>query len=682
MDQLVPLSERLSNGISTQIPSNEPLKGTVEIVMGANAKTPEPSPLAKRTMALNHTAPRLRHDNSQIEFAVIDSSPSVLAAIESQLLTDRQEEVKERQSRETAALFPDVRSSPKPTSSFRRDSTPRLQLSQRDIIEASGGRKEPISPTLPPTDKMTPFLGSSPTPSQRSSSSKIHSNKMASSNLLDSSDVQMVDLAQDIHSSPPSIAAELLLEPPPAELEALADQVEGMQGLEHAELEEVDLPQPSTTFAMSSPSKANLSNQENVLHLCDNEDQGQSSSDKSIDAEARGGFREFTTENLQMNDSPATPGATEHNPGQTTVEMENQPCKDTIATGGFNCPNNNPDEAIGSSSTQDDLVRSTEAQRGQLLQQLLTNNIAAEGSAGRNLDPVESVGYLSDHNDLVSSQIARELESASQNAIMAPSPTAMDFEASSRVRKGHKKRGRPKRKREDPITSSQAEEVYDCITVAQPSRPPSETAQEDTQASEASNCSSAEAETHHNKSSEQDQDTARPKKRSRRSASRGKGAPGFSLSQETRRHLRSSSVSTSSSDIPVQTSRRSSQPAVRRLAAVEVNPKRRSRIADHDGESEAESHLALTGYKEKDGEHQGEHGEVHALPPSLAAGDTQKSKGQSLDAARLVTDLEALLDKAKQGIPAGECSSIMRLSMELNYVAMKAIEKQNNAFWE
>lgn len=59
---------------------------------------------AKRT-----ATPRLRHDNSQIQFAPIISSPLVG---ESQHLTERQREVRERQE-ENAGLYPGIRSSPR-----------------------------------------------------------------------------------------------------------------------------------------------------------------------------------------------------------------------------------------------------------------------------------------------------------------------------------------------------------------------------------------------------------------------------------------------------------------------------------------------------------------------------------------------------------------------------------------
>lgn len=59
---------------------------------------------AKRT-----TTPRLRHDNSQIQFAPIVSSPLVE---ESQHLTERQREIRQRQQ-ENAGLYPGIRSSPR-----------------------------------------------------------------------------------------------------------------------------------------------------------------------------------------------------------------------------------------------------------------------------------------------------------------------------------------------------------------------------------------------------------------------------------------------------------------------------------------------------------------------------------------------------------------------------------------
>lgn len=68
------------------------------------------TPLARRKPKSRSAKAKLRHEDSQMQFAVIESSPALLAQ-QSQLLTDRQKETRERQ-RETAAMFPVVRSSP------------------------------------------------------------------------------------------------------------------------------------------------------------------------------------------------------------------------------------------------------------------------------------------------------------------------------------------------------------------------------------------------------------------------------------------------------------------------------------------------------------------------------------------------------------------------------------------
>ncbi|KAF4121733.1 Rap1-interacting factor 1 N terminal [Geosmithia morbida] len=68
--------------------------------------TPESSRISKRvTRSGSRVTPRLRHDNSQIQFEPIASSSPV--ADESQNLTERQKEVRERQ-RQNAAMYSDV----------------------------------------------------------------------------------------------------------------------------------------------------------------------------------------------------------------------------------------------------------------------------------------------------------------------------------------------------------------------------------------------------------------------------------------------------------------------------------------------------------------------------------------------------------------------------------------------
>ncbi|KAF3764391.1 hypothetical protein M406DRAFT_259837, partial [Cryphonectria parasitica EP155] len=82
------------------------LNDATEIFNGKEQITPE-----ARTKSKGHTPkPKLRHEDSQLQFAAIEFSP-IMIAQESQLLTDRQQEIRERQQ-ETAAMFPEIRSSP------------------------------------------------------------------------------------------------------------------------------------------------------------------------------------------------------------------------------------------------------------------------------------------------------------------------------------------------------------------------------------------------------------------------------------------------------------------------------------------------------------------------------------------------------------------------------------------
>lgn len=68
------------------------------------------TPLTRKKSKVRTAKIKLRHEDSQMQFAAIESSPALLGQ-ESQFLTDRQKEIRERQ-RETAAMFPAVRSSP------------------------------------------------------------------------------------------------------------------------------------------------------------------------------------------------------------------------------------------------------------------------------------------------------------------------------------------------------------------------------------------------------------------------------------------------------------------------------------------------------------------------------------------------------------------------------------------
>ncbi|KAJ9151937.1 Telomere length regulator protein rif1 [Pleurostoma richardsiae] len=84
---------------------------SVDLSMSASRRRFEATPTPRASKPLRQSAtPKLRHDDSQVQFAAIDSSP-LAHAHESQNLTDRQMEVRERQ-KENAVLFPEIRSSP------------------------------------------------------------------------------------------------------------------------------------------------------------------------------------------------------------------------------------------------------------------------------------------------------------------------------------------------------------------------------------------------------------------------------------------------------------------------------------------------------------------------------------------------------------------------------------------
>ncbi|KAI0184197.1 Rap1-interacting factor 1 N terminal-domain-containing protein [Xylaria flabelliformis] len=87
-----------------------------------------------RSVKRNSTS-RLRHDDSQIQFAAIEDSSPSNRAVESQVLTDRQKEIRERQL-ENAALFPSIQSSsgkdrekPNTRSSIDQSATPKATRS-------------------------------------------------------------------------------------------------------------------------------------------------------------------------------------------------------------------------------------------------------------------------------------------------------------------------------------------------------------------------------------------------------------------------------------------------------------------------------------------------------------------------------------------------------------------------
>ncbi|KAF4553040.1 Rap1-interacting factor 1-like protein [Elsinoe fawcettii] len=159
----------------------------------------------KAAAAINRTPksaamppPKLRHDNSQIEFVNVQNLPSELTDDGTQGLTDHQKEVRERQQQETTRMFPQFSSSPLPPSASKDIIRDRIAIVKAQ--DANGGRLHTPEIDADEHGPMDAFLGSSP--SQRSAqraqsrSSQLHSEPVAEAN----------DDLEEVPSSPPELA--------------------------------------------------------------------------------------------------------------------------------------------------------------------------------------------------------------------------------------------------------------------------------------------------------------------------------------------------------------------------------------------------------------------------------------------------------------------------------------------
>lgn len=120
----------------------------------------------KKSGAQTTPKARLRHNDSQIQFAAIDSSPLQSNELESQMLTDRQKEVRQRQILEASTMFSNLGQVPPSTDDVPKGPMPRLHFAENGI---------PSSPILigdevvssPAQDELADVIGSSPTPRSR-----------------------------------------------------------------------------------------------------------------------------------------------------------------------------------------------------------------------------------------------------------------------------------------------------------------------------------------------------------------------------------------------------------------------------------------------------------------------------------------------------------------------------------
>lgn len=159
------------------------------------------SPASRRTSSRRTPKVRLRHDNSQIQFEAIASSPSNPFVQESQILTERQKEMIERH-RLSGGLFTNM-DAPPPQ---QRDAPPspldlHSDLQSVDDLPIRDTRTTPLKP-LAKMGPMDVFLGSSPTPHARRNSQKIVSDD---TDIATPTAVRTVRVADhvDLGSSPP-----------------------------------------------------------------------------------------------------------------------------------------------------------------------------------------------------------------------------------------------------------------------------------------------------------------------------------------------------------------------------------------------------------------------------------------------------------------------------------------------
>jgi hypothetical protein len=119
----------------------------------------------ERTPVAVTSKPKPRHDDSQIQYIAVESSPLEDIDNESQYLTDRQKQVRARQQAEPAVVFPDLKSGPLPgkgpLKALRHQSLS-LDLQRMDLIKDN----ELATPTLPihPNGDGDDVMASSPTP--------------------------------------------------------------------------------------------------------------------------------------------------------------------------------------------------------------------------------------------------------------------------------------------------------------------------------------------------------------------------------------------------------------------------------------------------------------------------------------------------------------------------------------
>jgi hypothetical protein len=163
------------------------------------SRSPAVATPSRRSSARQAAKVRLRHDNSQIQFEPIVSSPTNPFNQESQVLTERQKEMLERQ-KISGSLFANI-GAPSPQADVSSPMELHSDAMTVDDVQAINSRMTPLK-TLAAMGPMDAFLGSSPTPHARKSTRQMFSDD---THLATPSAIRTVKVANndELGSSPP-----------------------------------------------------------------------------------------------------------------------------------------------------------------------------------------------------------------------------------------------------------------------------------------------------------------------------------------------------------------------------------------------------------------------------------------------------------------------------------------------
>ena len=442
---------------------SEPGHGMSKLSASSNVQDATPRTSSKKTAApaqqkaLSSPAPRLRHDDSQVQFTAIERSPSSLPTADSQLLTARQKDVRARQQNEAAAAPLNLRSSPNPQITGKNH-TSDLVVAVSSKENGHGNFIDSFSPALPHPSSMVSFLGSSPTLNHPKSGRKTPSQALhpPANPAQQENDEDSVD---EIPSSPPI---------PLPRKRCLSNR----SGVERTRfvtksspakpIPRKDLPDLSEGRPSSFPCEKPMSKR---AHVKDDEncDKGKNDSTSPVDPSENAITEqlepsprrtyEAVKESLHQRKRMRTPSRRQK---EAQKDDESEPLPKRVSIGSSRCDSiSKATTSLPEPTTQPEIM----AQRDEL---------------------------PPDEEDLVSSQLEMEIARAASFTTKTPEPTneetdlvaenanagqkAQEEEDNSQARKQHKKRGRKSKKTRSTEASQVSEpaedEVLDCIVVS------------------------------------------------------------------------------------------------------------------------------------------------------------------------------------------------------------------------